>query len=486
MSGPREKLQQIFSDQNRYSNFGDVLVYLKIAGFRCHESTVIEFESPITAFCGFNGTGKSTIIQLAAVGYRHPEGETSRYYIKDFIISGTLDPSPYTAGAYVEYGYWQNDRKTRKLVVARSSSTKRKGWTGYRGQPPRTVRFAGVGLYLPRIEQRDFVVQSAAKIQVQSTSPIPDESKHWAERILSCSYAHMQANTVKLADRSREVVTVSRASRNYSEANMGCGEGRVQHLIHILETLPEKSLVLIEEPETSLHQRAQYELGLYLMDVCIRRKHQILMTTHSESLLAGLPAVSRVYIDQTTAPSRLIKGVSASQAVSLMSAGHTKALTVLVEDDIAQSILTELIRKRDPQFLQTIAIQSVGDRDTLQTIGRSLGSLGIPLVVVRDGDIGANPSEGIFSLPGTQPPEHEVFGSEQVGRLLQSEYGIVIEDFRASLHGIGHHDWFKRLATQVSVSYDALVQQCAKAYISGLSENELDRLVNQLKASLKK
>ena len=57
------------------------------AGVRCHTNTLIEVQSPITAFCGLNGTGKSTLLQLAAVAYRGAVGVAGgRYHIASFIL----------------------------------------------------------------------------------------------------------------------------------------------------------------------------------------------------------------------------------------------------------------------------------------------------------------------------------------------------------------------------------------------------------------
>jgi energy-coupling factor transporter ATP-binding protein EcfA2 len=154
---------------------------------------VIEVQSPITAFCGLNGTGKSTLLHLAAAAYRRPNGEPGRYYITSFIVTGTLDPSPYTPSAVAEFGYWQTDRSVRKLSVTRAETAKR--WSGYKRQPERTVYFAGMGLYLPRVEIWDFVLQNARTLQVVKTEALPGDVKVWIERILGGHYDAMQSES---------------------------------------------------------------------------------------------------------------------------------------------------------------------------------------------------------------------------------------------------------------------------------------------------
>ena len=334
MADPRNTLQQLFTKEARFDNFGEVLVSLHVQGFRCHTNTLIEMESPITAFSGLNGTGKSTLLQLSAVAYNKGLGNNGRYHISSFVVTGKLDPQPYTDAASVVYGYWQANRTPRKLTVTRRITLKR--WSGYRSQPTRQVYFAGMGLYLPQIETRDYAVLNAKTLQILDCKPLAPDAKQWVERILGNHYDGMDRNTIKHPKQVRSVVTASRGAAHYSEANMGCGEGRVQHVIQQLEDLPERSLVLFEEPETSLHQSAQFELGRYLIDVCTRRRHQILLTTHSESLLAALHSASRVYLDRGPNEIRPIAGLSGSQAASLMGGGAVKALHVLVEDDVGR------------------------------------------------------------------------------------------------------------------------------------------------------
>jgi predicted ATP-dependent endonuclease of OLD family len=91
---------------------------MHVQGFRCHENTLIEVKSPITAFCGLNGTGKSTLLQLAAAAYQSPDlEEFKHYYIKNFMVVGTLDPSPFIDAAVVEYRFWQENHSLKALTI---------------------------------------------------------------------------------------------------------------------------------------------------------------------------------------------------------------------------------------------------------------------------------------------------------------------------------------------------------------------------------
>src|SRR5437763_966844 len=100
------RLESKFSGKNRYPNFGPAIHSMEINGFRGVKELRLEFESPITALCGLNGTGKSTLAQIAACGYRKPTtGALRRYYVKDFFPVSAADPMPFTANAKIVYSY---------------------------------------------------------------------------------------------------------------------------------------------------------------------------------------------------------------------------------------------------------------------------------------------------------------------------------------------------------------------------------------------
>ena len=478
MSDSRNTLQALFTEGNRFPNFGEVLTNLNVRGFRCHSNTIIDIQSPVTALCGLNGTGKSTILQSAAVAYAPNDGLP--YYIKDFLVVSALDPSPFAEDASLRFGYWQASQSSRFLTLSRRAATKR--WQGYRGRPTRSVFFAGVGLYLPRVEQRrDFIVTNARRLRISGSTPVGDRAKSWICRVLEQGYGEIISHTVEVSTRSSQVTAVDRAGTRYSEAHMGFGEGRTQHLINRLESLPERSLVLIEEPETSLHPAAQAELGRYLVDVCIVKRHQVLLTTHSEFLLHALPSASRVYLHRTPSGIEPICGLTALQAKSLMTGGETKSIHVLVEDRCAQIVLTEILRRIDPTLLAAIGIHSVGDAETIAKTVRALRSTGLPVAAVRDGDQPAIPSENIFKLPGGSPPEMELFSSNAVAGHLRTRYSLDVAGFRATLNGSDHHEWPRRLAARLTKNEDALLNELAEVYARSLPEAECSTLFTLLK-----
>jgi len=482
VSDPRNQLQSLFADANRFPNFGCLLIEMTIYGIRCHCNTKIIFESPITAFSGLNGTGKSTILQLAAAAYRPPSDLP--FNISDFIVVSSLDPRPFSDEAKVAFRFCQEGQMSRQLTLSYRKQTTR--WTGYSRRLPRNVFFAGIATYLPKCEQPSFVSR-ARNLTVTESKKIEGRVTEWTSRVLGYSYDALISNILKVKTRrEKQIVSASRSGAIYSEAHMGFGEARTIHLINTLESMPDKSLVLIEEPETSLHLSAQHEFGRYLVDVCIHKRHQILLTTHSEFLLQALPSASRIYLQRNANEVEPIHGLTAIEARSLMSLGHVKALTILVEDGCAKAILTEIVRRHDPTFLQSLHICVGGDKDRVRNTVQGLKQTFIVIAAVRDGDKQDCPAENIFKLPGTRPPEKELFGSPEVSVYVVDTYFLCLADFATELSGIDHHYWCGRLADRLGLSEDYLIGEMSRVYARSLPESDTLTLITLLKEATRR
>jgi predicted ATP-dependent endonuclease of OLD family len=77
---------------------------MEIHGFRGITQLDLKITSAITALSGLNGTGKSTIAQLAACAYRSlPGSSRRRYYVRGFFPVSAADPQPFSRQARVVY-----------------------------------------------------------------------------------------------------------------------------------------------------------------------------------------------------------------------------------------------------------------------------------------------------------------------------------------------------------------------------------------------
>jgi len=482
MADPKKELQKLFSRKTRYSNFGAAIASIHVKGFRGVNDLTIDIESPITAISGLNGTGKSTIAQLATCAYKKPVTEAKEYKrqnISNYFPVSRADPKPFAEDASVEYKYLTNtEDRLQELTVYRSGSQ----WNGYKRQPERHCRYIGFTIYIPKVEQRDISIYRGADISITNESQLSDPAKKAISKILNHPYDSLSSAVAAHDKRSADIGFASKFGARYSENNMGFGEGRVFYTVTSLETAPEQSLFILEEPETSLHEHAQYEFAKYLIDVCIRRKHQIIITTHSRSILSALPRESRKLLYREGSLVKVSDRTSTAEAAGVLSLGMSQGKILLVEDSKARILLTEIIRLTKPSLLKGVKISFVGNDDVVASLTKQLKDDGHTVLGIRDGDRGENRVTGLLKLPGSECPEREVFRHTSVRDHLLSSYGFSFSDWLNLNSECDFHDWPSEVAREVSKSEDGLWEQLCQVYASALPAEELHKLVDNIEA----
>jgi predicted ATPase len=88
---------------------------------------------------------------------------------------------------------------------------------------------------------------------------------------------------------------------SYTEAFAGSGEFAVVRLVVALAGAQPGSLILLDEPEVSLHPGAQERLMSFLYVRVKKLKHQAVLATHSPGIIRWLPpeAIKVLVVDGT-------------------------------------------------------------------------------------------------------------------------------------------------------------------------------------------
>ncbi|OAI15629.1 hypothetical protein A1359_09480 [Methylomonas lenta] len=132
----------------------------------------------------------------------------------------------------------------------------------------------------------------------------------------------------------------------YSEAFAGSGESIIVRLVVKVLNAPDHSLILLDEPEVSLHPAAQKKLREFLLKQIIKKKHQVIMATHSPIFVDGLPkeAVKLFYSNPITRKFEVQNETYPAEAFHhLGSLLHSKK-TIIVEDKLAQKIVEKALK----------------------------------------------------------------------------------------------------------------------------------------------
>ena len=138
----------------------------------------------------------------------------------------------------------------------------------------------------------------------------------------------------------------------YSEANSGSGEFIVANIVNKLSSIPSGSLLLLDEPELSLHSGAQKKLFSFFLDLIIKKKIQIIISTHSQSFVEHIPSICvKNFIPNQSGKTIIEQGVNYLNAFDNLGVSFD-CVSIIVEDDLAKKILDKvaLSERLDRQF----------------------------------------------------------------------------------------------------------------------------------------
>lgn len=462
-----EKLKKKFSERNKYSNFGPVLKEIYIDGFRGINKINLTFDFPIIVISGLNGAGKSTLGQLAICGYKKPSTSISykRHYVKDFFPVSPADPKPISDDAKLTYFYETDDpKKPQEVTVSRANSA----WSGYKRQPERHCYYVGFTVYIPKVERRDASVYGGANLKFTEKRNIDITVINKMAKIIGHKYDNVIFQGVDHKGKESEVGIATRLGYSYSENNMGFGEGRILYTIDQLENAPEQSLFILEEPETSLHESAQHEFTKYLLDVCNRRHHQIILSSHSSVIMNALPSESRKLITRDKHGVDIRDRLSSGQIRSILSAGKIRDLDICVEDLFAKTLLTEVIRTHRKDLLKAIHIHDIGDKNAVREAVKTLKKIGRKAIAVRDADVGPAPQDGLYCFPGKLPPEKEVYLNKDVQASIKDMFGVDISWLFQRDNITNHHKYTSSIAQEAEAEEAVIRNVAINSYIKSI------------------
>jgi predicted ATPase len=403
--------------------------------------TRVDFEFPLTALVGANGIGKTSLLHaLWGMPYGY---STSKFWFAtdlDPIESNQKDLQRYF------YGYWSDSFggvvETRKARIGR-----RRGadyWEPYRwssrdGMTPlpdgdyegkakdrwNPVRRSVVYINLKTIfgsfdryfyfddgiggdQKREVMLREAGRLKtikdenrqsyklggrervIENRDLNPDEIKQ-VSKILGRVYesARLIRHSLYPGNRGQDLSVVFRRGAEYSEAFAGSGEIAVVSVVVQVLAAAEYSLILLDEPETSLHPGAQRALLRFLLEQIKLKKHQIVISTHSAEFLTGLPHEAiKVFEDNGEMRSRILPRSSPSAALMRLGKLPENKRRVLVEDHLAELLVRQAAKGLDHGDAETLeVIVAPGGADSiLKYLGPAAMLSEDSIFVLLDGD----------------------------------------------------------------------------------------------------
>lgn len=406
------------------------------------EGSKIDFEYPITALVGQNGTNKSSVLRALF-------GSPNNYSLGSLWFSTDVDEIKDGGRSRFIYGYydkatdsiveviktriskendpdyWEPSRPLKSDNMAPMPSTKistnqlrtrwkaidknviyldfratisafdkffyhsdfhtypKKDYLRKRSQMLKDIIDNDLKKYQPHKGKKDklFVNTLLEKSKVEAISKILGR-KYTSIRLIEHSlFTNDKAPTIILQSENLK----------YSEAFAGSGEFAVSILVHKLMDSPDASLILLDEPEVSLHPSAQCQLMEFLSEQALKKKHQIVISTHSSTIVKDLPknAIKLFCLNDKIGKVDVLQNVSPEESFFILGERIDKR-TVIVEDRLAKRFVEKALKAGGEALLNSFEVKHVpgGAGSILQT-------LAVPLCV-------ANVKNVIFLLDGDQ------------------------------------------------------------------------------------
>jgi predicted ATPase len=364
--------------------------------------TKIDFSSPITALVGANGTNKSSILRAL-------QGAPGMNNLGMFWFSTSVDPIEETGGERNAFIYGYHHASAGKLVEVLKTRVKKQsdpdywepsrrlakyGMDDFPGQQPgnanktRWDTITKETIYIdfrqslsaydkhfyhnePKrgvsyIDRKATVRRRSPRLLSAILSAAASFSFFRRERIIDKTNRALSAKEVaaisEILGRKYTVISWTRhfffnvdgytcvmktGALKYSEAFAGSGEFAVARLVVDLMAAKDASLILLDEPEVSLHPGAQERLLQFLIRQVKEKKHQVVMATHSPAMIRALPADAiKVFAqDKTGGQIKLLQQhASPNEAFFHLGEPLPGRRNVIVEDGLAKEIVHKVIR----------------------------------------------------------------------------------------------------------------------------------------------
>lgn len=208
------------------------------------------------------------------------------------------------------------------------------------------IRRRSNGLAQAIIQQKDSLVYDGKERIIDKTSKVLDSRLvQKISDILGSKYDEIYVINHTFFNTPGFTFKLKKSGVDYTEAFAGSGEFAVINLVLKLSEIPQKSLILLDEPEVSLHPRAQKKLMEYLLAEVLSKKHQVVIATHSSNIIKYLPPDAIKVFRENSFQQVELKSQYSSADEAFLELGDDPAdiKYIYVEDKAAQAIIERVI-----------------------------------------------------------------------------------------------------------------------------------------------
>ncbi|MCR5541120.1 MAG: AAA family ATPase [Ruminococcus sp.] len=409
--------------------FVNYIKYIQFPFYKClTPNTHIDFSFPLTMLVGKNGTGKSSILQAI---YGAPKGKsTGDYWFSTSVDPIKENKNKYFYGYSRESAdgviikeviktrqnsgkdpdYWETDRLNTSLGMKPDDNldketrndpvNKNVVYFDFRGELSafdkyfyfhKTQNDSNSKIYeINRKEAKQYVrkrskyltriVNGEKNVKLRNNSEVIHEqlniinaSSHhdWLDiinYILGKNYSEIKYVYHRAYETwGISTVVKTESGLQYSEANAGSGENAIINMVVAIMSAKPNSLILLDEPEVSLHPGAQKRLKIFLLNSIEKNHHQIIISTHSSVLIEDMPKNALKLLEcNNNGTVDVSNEVFFNEAFFNINEQITDKALILCEDISAKILIEKILREMGKEDYFNVQYRH-GGADTLIT-----------------------------------------------------------------------------------------------------------------------
>lgn len=421
---------------------------LSFKNFRSLKNLEIEFGTHITVICGKNGTSKSSILGIAAqifsfekdyikdepLKFKTITGSDFKSYPKEHFRFSDKYDIPGSLDVAVElYDAYSKNSATAELELARRQSIARpvvrKNTSAATGNQSRNFTHPVIFLSLKRLQPI-----ASREYQVCTFDYLNKDNNK--QKFINLNNELLNKISSSATETSGSINSAVAHAENYDQDSVSTGEdnaGQIILAIMSFKKLREEykdykgGLLLIDEADAGLFPAAQTKLLEILDKECTDLNLQVIMTSHSPSLIERTYELSKkfqkkfktIYLSDTFGPIKAMHDFSWSDIHSDL---HTKTISVSDEtrlpkiniyfEDKEGSDLFNTILFRHPtkKIINQLTEVTLGCSNYIQLASKKIPEFSTNSIIILDADAkGSEKIGSIILLPGELPPDQLIF-----------------------------------------------------------------------------
>ncbi|WP_206922935.1 ATP-dependent nuclease [Alicyclobacillus suci] len=452
MARAKDHWRHVYENSYRYK-----VTSIELNELRGIGKGTISFSGGITALCGLNGAGKTTILRaILGVLSKDPD----ELGLDDEIVN-RLRGSNISASLFID-----GKESGRTIAVSEENVSMEP-----QNSPIETVwieLFHQISQILDFYKQANFAdLLEASGYREADNEELEDLSyivgRHYESGEIY-EIEHPQLDYVPY-------FTVSTGSADYGAEDMGMGEFAAFYIMWHLRRILKDSILLIEEPETFLAPKSQSALLDIVAKFSAKKRIWVIFTTHSPAILNRIPPEHIRFVARAAGDVRISTPSKQTDFLLPLGVPVSKKGVILVEDKAAEQLTRCWLGLFRPSLIQDYDIVWAGSTTSIQRLLKDIPfiklSNWLEIIGLFDGDQRGKIQDDYkwpFSfLPTSEAPEHFLMkaaysSQERLADLLGRDVDSISRAL-SLLDGVNHHDWLTILPDYVAVSFE----QCVSA-----------------------